>query len=165
VDFALRERILGDLQERDDEELGSLVRDLLRNWHDGRIKLWVTHKALRFRREQRDLLLLGDYLPLWAAGARGGQVCAFARRRGDNWAVAVAPRWLTRTGPAEAPDWDASVWSTTRLALPAEAPEHWYNVLTGQRVTAAEDEQGQSVLALDDVFGPCPVALLGRWED
>src|SRR5690606_6255815 len=54
VDFALRRRLLRELDDARPEEL-------LEHWPDGRAKLFTVARALRFRREHPDLLLHGEY--------------------------------------------------------------------------------------------------------
>ena len=40
-----------------------LCRELLQNYRDGRIKLWVTTRALNFRRDHKELFQAGSYVP------------------------------------------------------------------------------------------------------
>ena len=42
--------------------------ELLENWRDGRIKLFITQKLLRFRRENAQLFRRGSYSPVSATG-------------------------------------------------------------------------------------------------
>src|SRR5205823_4410180 len=47
------------------ESLATATPDeLMQAWPDGRIKLFLTQRVLRFRREQADLFQSGEYLPL-----------------------------------------------------------------------------------------------------
>ncbi|HEY8477905.1 MAG TPA: malto-oligosyltrehalose synthase, partial [Chloroflexota bacterium] len=63
VDFERRRLLLGQIRERveRDGDLTRLVRELLEHAHDGRIKLYVTHRLLRYRRDRRDLFSKGEY--------------------------------------------------------------------------------------------------------
>jgi (1->4)-alpha-D-glucan 1-alpha-D-glucosylmutase len=118
-------------------------------------KLRVTASALRFRRANRRLFAEGEYIPVPAAGAYARHVCAFARRLGDAWALAVVPRFTARltgadrTERAQAPL--GEVWADTRLELPPDAPGAWRSVLTGAPAGA---------MALADLLAELPVALL-----
>ena len=60
------------------------VSSLLRIYHDGRIKLWLTGKRLNLRREHRALFSPGKYIPLPANGSKEENVIAFARVRGQK---------------------------------------------------------------------------------
>jgi (1->4)-alpha-D-glucan 1-alpha-D-glucosylmutase len=160
VDFKKRMRLLAELRQREGQ-LGSLdfIRDLLTHWQDGRIKLFVTSRALSFRRDHRELFLEGAYQPLHAPGARKENVFAFLRHTEDAWAVTVVPRFVTKLAPPGRPPTGESVWAASALLLPKGAPADWINVLTGERLTARPAKQGRS-LPLAEVFGKFPVALL-----
>src|SRR5438046_10409062 len=88
--------------------------DLLQNWPDGRIKMFLTQRALHFRNEHAELLRNGDYLPLRAPGTLADCCIRFARRLDRQWAVVIVPRLSSRIGvpPAGAVSMDRP------LALP-----------------------------------------------
>jgi (1->4)-alpha-D-glucan 1-alpha-D-glucosylmutase len=151
VDFAQRSLGLAALLRHASHDRAGLLRELLAGWRDGRIKLFLTAAALRFRRDHRDLFVMGEYVPLRPTGSRGENAIAFARRHGSDWALTVVPRLVARlTRPGTMPLGEA-VWLGSRLELPASAPRRWLNVLTG--------EEG-SDLHLSTLFGTFPVALL-----
>ena len=66
VDFQRRAGLLESLQRPALQHLQ--LASLLHNWTDGRIKLFLTARALEFRRRHPKLFLEGDYLPLYAGG-------------------------------------------------------------------------------------------------
>ena len=99
----------------------------------------MTYKALEFRRANQDLFSRGDYLALAARGTFADHVCAFARRLGNQTAVAVVPRWTSQVED----------WADTHLTLPHRGP--WQDVLTG--VEARSDR-------IEDLLREFPVALL-----
>jgi (1->4)-alpha-D-glucan 1-alpha-D-glucosylmutase len=72
--------------------------ELMQTWPDGRIKLFLTQRLLRFRREYRGLFDRGEYLPLCASGTFAECCFSFARPLGDKWIVAIAPRLSSRVG-------------------------------------------------------------------
>jgi len=94
VDFNKRGRLLRDLKCLESQDRSALMRDLLSRWEDGRIKLYLVYKLLNFRRSQPELFSQGDYLPIEVTGEMSERVCAFARRRGEAWALAVVPRLI-----------------------------------------------------------------------
>jgi (1->4)-alpha-D-glucan 1-alpha-D-glucosylmutase len=65
-----------------------LVRELVARLTDGRIKLYITYKALNFRRAPGSLRA-GAYQPLTVSGAKEDHVLAFARHLGNCWALVV----------------------------------------------------------------------------
>jgi (1->4)-alpha-D-glucan 1-alpha-D-glucosylmutase len=68
VDFALRQRLLAEmLRLPTAESTLELCADMLRNWKDGRAKLWVTTRGLSLRREKPQLFAEAAYVPLGAA--------------------------------------------------------------------------------------------------
>ena len=156
VDYDRLARQLQGLDERAGVDPRGLVRDLLADKADGRVKLYVASRALRFRRENPALFARGEYEPLEATGAKAEHAFAFARRDGDATAVAVVPRLvvgLTAGRPGDPVGGD--VWEDTAIPAPAGcAGRAWRHVLTGQRVPPGE------TLALADVLADAPVALL-----
>jgi (1->4)-alpha-D-glucan 1-alpha-D-glucosylmutase len=85
VDYEARRAALAGLG-------GVAPEELVANWKDGRIKLYLIHKLLRFRREYFDLFAKGDYSPVQAAGEFGDSVFAFARRFEGETVLVIAPR-------------------------------------------------------------------------
>jgi (1->4)-alpha-D-glucan 1-alpha-D-glucosylmutase len=159
VDFDRRQALLAEVKAL--EAGGSPARALLESMADGRIKLYLIWKALSLRRTREGLFRDGDYLPLRVEGARAENLCAFARRKSEEWVVCVAPRWFTALapGPDDLPV-GASAWADTRVevpVLPAEAK--WANAFTGE-LTAAQETAGGPTLAVAELFGNFPWALL-----
>ncbi|OPZ74718.1 MAG: Maltooligosyl trehalose synthase [Firmicutes bacterium ADurb.Bin456] len=96
VDFRKRVSLLDSLQKEEAGGRADLARKLLANWKDGRVKLYLTYKALHLRRSLGRLFENGVYVPVGVAGARYGHVCAFIRRLENNWVLAAAPRLVAR---------------------------------------------------------------------
>jgi len=157
VDFEMRIMLLDDIIQREADARLSLVRELLRSWQDGRIKLYVTYKALHTRNVYRDLFLSGTYIPIEAQGQRQGHVCAFARRWGTKWVLIVVPRLVTRLVRVGTPPVGRRVWGDDVLLLPEEAPERWFHTFTGETIRAI---QPMRELPLATIFRRFPVALL-----
>jgi (1->4)-alpha-D-glucan 1-alpha-D-glucosylmutase len=158
VDFAKRARLLKELKRRE-EDPTPLVQELLAHWEDGRIKLYLTYKALNFRRAHPDLFLEGEYVPLAAHGEGREHVVAFARRKADTWMLVAVPRLVTRLCASGEPPLGSGVWGKTGIVLPQEAPLSWHNVLMGEPLAASSSREAK-LLRLRDVFRSFPVALL-----
>jgi (1->4)-alpha-D-glucan 1-alpha-D-glucosylmutase len=89
-------------------------RELLHAWPDGRIKMLLTQRVLRFRREHADLFQRGEYLPLRARGTFAECCLSFVRQLADKWIVVIVPRLSSRVGfpPTGEP------WKDTAIELP-----------------------------------------------
>jgi (1->4)-alpha-D-glucan 1-alpha-D-glucosylmutase len=159
VDFEKRAQLLADFEQPEADNHQNLIQNLLDRWQDGRIKLYVTSKALSFRRTHPDLFLEGTYEPLRVAGTRQEKVCAFMRRTKHEWAVVAVPRLTTKLVPAGQMPTGESLWRSNLLLLPGNVPEAWTNVLTGETIRSRRGKQ-KRVLSLGDVFSRFPVALL-----
>ena len=72
--------------------------ELMQTWPDGRIKLFLTQRLLRFRRQYPDLFHRGEYLPLCSSGTFAECCFSFARRLEDKWIVVIAPRLSSQVG-------------------------------------------------------------------
>lgn len=110
-----------------------------------RIKLFITYKALHFRRQHSRLFHEGSYLPLAASENREPHLCAFARRRGGSWAIAAVLRLATALSlPPQFP-LGKSAWGAASLVLPREAPDRWRNLFTGEMLKATPKAGGKHI--------------------
>jgi (1->4)-alpha-D-glucan 1-alpha-D-glucosylmutase len=160
VDFAKRWDLLSSLSA-DGGDLTGLVDQLIANPQDGRIKLYLTRQALRFRREHQALFAEGAYLPLNARGAKENHVIAFARALGDQVAVVMVGRFFTRLGDASQSPTGGDIWGDTAVALNATYAGLYRDIFTGGRIYI-ESGRARVELPLARVFAHLPVALLTR---
>src|SRR5262249_3183143 len=72
VDYDLRRQMLASLSS-------VTPKELVQTWPDGRIKMFLTHRLLRFRREHSDLFRRGEYLPLNTSGTFADSCVSFLR--------------------------------------------------------------------------------------
>ncbi len=158
VDFQKRRSFLDGLKNHETKRLEDVLMDLLANWKDGRIKLYLIYKVLNFRRNNLELFQNGDYLPVGAAGPHKDRVVAFARRLGDRWALVAAPRLLAPLVQGEQAPLGPRPWAETSLIVHKDAPLIWNNVLTAESLRVAKG--AVNTLALGQVFASFPVALL-----
>jgi (1->4)-alpha-D-glucan 1-alpha-D-glucosylmutase len=163
VDFERRRRFLAEIRKREKESLKGLLADVLTGWEDGRVKLFLTHKALNFRQRHKELFQSGSYIPLVISGAAANRVCAFARRKGTDWTVVAVPRFPTALFPAgNVPLGGQGAWENTMLELPDNSPHAWKSVFTGETLLGTETTDGKKGLYLKHLFLDFPVALLER---
>jgi (1->4)-alpha-D-glucan 1-alpha-D-glucosylmutase len=158
LDFATRLRMISELCSHPEGPEASR-KDMLVNWEDGRIKMFVIRNALGFRMAKPALFANGDYVPLEAVGNRSNNIFAFGRRLKTAWALVAVPRFNTQLiRPGEAPV-GKEVWGKNAILLPKNAPRDWTNVYTGQKISAVTSGR-ESSLYLGDVLQDFPVALL-----
>ncbi len=119
IDYKQRMSMLETIRRREAEDPVALVRELAQNPQSDEMKLFVTYRALQFRKSNRDLFVRGEYIPLRATGAHADHICAFARRLEGRSAIMVAPRWQSKI----------TDWADTNLDLPAA--QEYRDALTG----------------------------------
>ena len=162
VDFFALARMLADLRTREKEmDPIALARELTLKKEDGRIKLFVTSRALALRKARREIFEKGEYLPVEVDGEKARNVCAFARRFNRGVAITVVPRFLTKL-IAHGTDlpFGSEVWKDTALLIPFAGNNRRYvNQFTGEVLTTASHGNAVS-FSLGDVFANFPVALL-----
>ena len=149
VDYALRAQLLHEIGAALRTGRGALMPQLLRDWHDGRIKLAVAATLLRHRAEQPELYSDGDYQPLLASGPRAEEIAAYARGVRDRHLIVATARYSHRR---EADGFDEQ----TQLPIP-EAFGHgpWREILSGRELAASGSSLEPRVL-----FSHLPVAVL-----
>lgn len=163
VDYDLRIRLLEELKKRESEITNQeLVRELMSGIGDdkGKTKLYLTWKALNFRRENGELFEKGEYVPLDAGGNKKEHVCAFSRRVGERSVVVAVPRFLTRLVQHGRPPLGEEVWHDSYVIIPAGS---YRNVFTGEVVSTKEGDGG-SVLYASELFSDLPFALVESWK-
>ena len=159
VDYAERRRCLEELRGTEAKNRAGLLRDLLSSWPDGRIKLYLMHKLLDFRRAHQELFAKGAYVPLEVTGASSQAVCAFARQKDQAWAVALAPRLIGNAIYNGIAPLGGEFWNSTAVSFDGEMPTQWLNIITGERLESTPSGSTQA-LSLSRVFSHFPVALL-----
>ena len=157
VDYVKRAALLEEIkkmQSRAGDE--GLCKDLLKNMRDGKVKMFVTWKALHSRLRDPAVFIKGEYIPVDTEGQKGNNVCSFVRKNGRR-VLAAAPRFVSELVAPEVLPLGLDVWGDTRLVL----AEHgtFRNIFTGARLRTSEADS-RPVLMVHDVFAGFPVALL-----
>lgn len=180
VDFQLHQKMLAETAQLQPAKAPELLKIL----ETGQAKLYVTHKALWFRRQHKQLFEQGEYLPLAAEGPKAENVVAFLRKNGSEVALTVVPRFpvsllyirgggssksnisqpipplnkgggrAPEVGKSTKPRWNPD-WQSTYIQLPENAPPKWRNIFTDSELHSVSDK-----LPLSEVLGDFPVALL-----
>jgi (1->4)-alpha-D-glucan 1-alpha-D-glucosylmutase len=155
IDFKTRAGLLEDL--RHSARASVQLASLLHNWTDGRVKLYLTNRALDFRRSHADLFEKGDYIPLYASRRIFAHVCAFMRTYKRERVLVAVPRFTTAiTASGEFP-LGARAWRKNALELPSKIIPHWNNILTGEEIRF---RAGSTEIPLSHIFSQFPVVLL-----
>ena len=148
VDFDARASLLGSLPPVS----ASAAGELLRNWRDGRIKLYVTRNLLHARRTSKKLFAQGAYHPIDTSSPH---VVAFARRYGPEVALCIVPRLMyALAGPGRFAT-GTRTWGSESLSVPPWGRGQFEDVLTGREI-----ESRSGTLELRSVLRTLPVALL-----
>jgi (1->4)-alpha-D-glucan 1-alpha-D-glucosylmutase len=125
VDFGLRQRLLADVASAN-------LGELFEQWTDGRVKLLTLSRALRFRRDHRELFIAGEYEPLTTDDDQ--HLVAFGRRTERQELVVLVPRFLATMlrGRPQNP-LGMERWRTASIRLPRRlAQVRLMNVFTGE---------------------------------
>src|SRR5579859_293232 len=154
VDFQKRTAVFPKIQNAGKSK--DEFRNLLQNWPDGGIKMYLMWKALCFRREHVDLFQQGEIVPLRSAGCHADHVAAFMRRTPNSSVLVAIPRWLStvRSKPEGEPfNFD---WCDTRVLLPPDSPQQWKNILAPAELRVSLSA-GEPSLVAQDLFQHFPV--------
>jgi (1->4)-alpha-D-glucan 1-alpha-D-glucosylmutase len=145
VDYKVRAEMLSCLSSKTPAEL-------LQDWADGRIKLFLNQRALHFRKAHVDLFRNGNYLPLRASGTFAENCIAFARQLDRQMVVVIVPRLSSRIGFPPI----GECWKDTAIELPEGFPlERWRDAITGREVWIKNRQ-----IPMADVMSILPFALL-----
>jgi (1->4)-alpha-D-glucan 1-alpha-D-glucosylmutase len=158
IDFARRAAALDGIVKGESHGPGDRLAELVEHWRDGRIKMHLIWKAIRFRRECQNFFREAELLPLQCVGAHSCNVITFLWKHESSGVVVVIPRWISHL--AAEPDGGPGRldWKDTKILLPAESSAEWQNILTGKSVTSSQD-QSERVLNVSDLLRDFPVAL------
>lgn len=154
VDYELRREYLEEVIEKQFDE--NFIKEITTNWNDGKIKLFVTHKCLAFRRAYPDLFFHGDLIPLEIQGSQSDHIIAFARKL-LNYpiTICVVPRLLTATTFSNEKLVDKKFWKNTEIVLPDGFPISWHNVLSHTDIMSQ-----RNTIAVENILGTVPVEFL-----
>jgi (1->4)-alpha-D-glucan 1-alpha-D-glucosylmutase len=145
-------RRVPDLQALE-EKMSSLgpVKQLLRRWQDGAIKIWLTRELLRVRGELLEGGAPPTITPLPVAGVRKRHVIAWELTCADKRLAVMALRYpglLAEEGTLSLAHID---WGNTAITLPSRASAE---LLTGRRIADGK------AIAAEGAFALLPLAVV-----
>ena len=145
VDYQVRREMLSCLTS-------SKPKEHLQNWPDGRIKMFLTQRTLRFRSQHAELFRRGNYLPIKASGTFSESCVSFARTRGEEWIIVIAPRLSARVGFPPIGD----RWQDTWVDLPENISlENVRDIFTNRELQIADRK-----LPLATIMSSLPFAAI-----
>jgi (1->4)-alpha-D-glucan 1-alpha-D-glucosylmutase len=128
----------------------------LRGWRDaaedGRLKLYLTNRLLRLRRDTGAAFDAGSYQPLAAEGTHASRVVAFRRGEGAAARITLVARLGGRLGSG-APV--GARWGDTGLRTNLETAAEWRCLLSGVEVPVRD-----GAISVAAALAELPVALL-----
>ena len=149
VDWGAREQALAAVQ-RDAGE--GDAAELLREVGDGRLKMHIISRLLRFRRDHAPMMTQGSVAFVERTGEHRDRLVSYERAHGEDRLLVVAPRLTCGLGEG-APT--GARWGDTSLELPAGG--RWRCLLSGREVAAVGTR-----LRVADLLATLPVAALVR---
>ncbi len=160
VNYKKREEWLENLLNAEQKGREPLYRKMMEHLPDGRLKFYLTHKLLMFRKENAALFSDGLYIPVPAEGKQKDNIIAFARLHGNEACLLVAPLHPSLVTEEYVHLLDSENWQGTFLSLPPRLPIHWRNTFGGNEIIADENNR----IYLDKLINQLPVALLKGGE-
>jgi (1->4)-alpha-D-glucan 1-alpha-D-glucosylmutase len=153
VDYEKRQKYLAEMKAVEKDEDGYLRR-LMKNYQDGKIKMFTLWRALG-ERQQQALFTQGDYVPINMAERLKNKVLAFLRRSNDIWylIVVLLPAGIVKRSLSY-PLQNLELGRCFVELPDGNVPTEWMSVFTGKKITT------DGGLDLDDLLMSFPVALL-----
>ncbi|VVM06739.1 (1-_4)-alpha-D-glucan 1-alpha-D-glucosylmutase [Methylacidimicrobium cyclopophantes] len=151
VDFDLRKKLLAEIRERGGQP--AYRKEILEHPEDGRIKLYLTHKALQARKLLPELFRSGSYEPLSFSGPQAEHAFGFLRAWGTQHLAIIVPRFVTKLCSPESAPIGASTWGETSADLPDSLSGSWQCALTGK------ERRWEGRIPLEEALEELPVAL------
>jgi (1->4)-alpha-D-glucan 1-alpha-D-glucosylmutase len=147
VDYNKRIDLLHQIKAQEREGSASLFSFLSAHHEEGAEKLFVTWKALNFRKQYEMIFKEGSYNPLPATGSDPA-VCSFVRSYRDQHIIIAVPLGVARKS-------EKGEENEESIILPEHFPTKWTNQFTGKIHNASEIG-----LSIQEIFADFPVAIL-----
>ena len=162
VDYSRRHQTLQEMESWRESaaSLKPRVQDLITHMSDGRIKMYLTWKALNSRKQQPELFLKGNYLALNVQGPKAKHLLAFTRGHEGSELIVAIPRLCAKLfgadgGFPDMRDW----WGETGVEVPpCDTRRTYRNVFTAETI-ALEPSGKATALQASALFANFPLAL------
>jgi (1->4)-alpha-D-glucan 1-alpha-D-glucosylmutase len=127
VDYDIRKKYLNQIREKENETSAVFFSYLSDHRDLGVEKLFVTWRALNFRRRYSDIFIRGEYVPLTVSGSHP-VACAYARVLDDQWVLVIIPLALATKHQ----------WTDESVMLPQGMPGVLTNIFTRKKINVGE---------------------------
>jgi len=148
VDYLKRSAVLADMENFP-------PRKLWEDRYSGRIKLWLTAKLLKIRKENQLIFESGEYIPLDVRGKYHKHICAYARKKDKEWILVAIPLGLASLCRTDG--YGNFDWGDTEIILPQHAPPCWKDLLMDD--IGAKDIL-RAGIRIDQLFTLLPIAVV-----
>jgi 4-alpha-glucanotransferase len=149
MDYEKREQWLNEFPEEADE---NFFKKLWEERYSGKIKLWLIHQLLQWRKEEKDFLQKAEYIPLSVEGTYKDYVLAFARKHNQRLYIIAVSLHLAELSKAQGEKQNGIDWKDTSIVLPEKTAGEIESVFT--------KESFKEKISVKNIFSGFPVALL-----
>jgi (1->4)-alpha-D-glucan 1-alpha-D-glucosylmutase len=160
VDYDHRRRLLAEVKGWTQGSLAEHLREALESIEDGRCKLYLTTRALEFRRSREALFRSGDYVALRVQGEYAAHIVAYARAHEDQFAIVAVPRLYSRLLTGRSAATPEEIWADTRIELPRRFANASLRGLLDGATVRAEGTAERPTMRAATLFTHFPVALM-----
>ncbi len=122
VDYDLRKELLQQMKQLEDDR-DKLLSYVNENFEVGTQKMFVTREILRYRRDNSELFIHGEYIPIDAIGSERRAI-AYMRKHNDKYVLVVLPLNIVNDTGHE-----------LSFTLPEGAPRNWTNLFTREKIS------------------------------
>ncbi|MFC1751954.1 malto-oligosyltrehalose synthase [Thermoproteota archaeon] len=166
VDFKNRKTVLHEIKKQEGKDLTILLSDLMKNWKDGRLKLYTIYKALHARNTMPDVFEKGSFTPLEIRGENKIHLYGFCRQHQSKKIIVLVPKSLGSLLKCSRAPLGYAFWGDTAVFLEGLGAENWRNCFTGELIgektkeKTKEKEKERNFLLAGDILNKFPVGLL-----
>jgi (1->4)-alpha-D-glucan 1-alpha-D-glucosylmutase len=155
VDYEIRRNYINEIAETKSIKI-SYLQDLLLNPANGKVKMFITYKALHVRNENLQVFNNGNFIPLEVKGKFKNNIIAFARKFEENFVITVAPRFLTNIVKENELPVGNNYWGDTYINLSNFNSQAFKNNFTGEEFT------NKDKVFIGEIFKNFPFALISN---
>ncbi len=154
VDYNIRNAYLSEFKLYNTDNLNSYLKEIREDYRTAKIKMYSLYTALRERKNEPNLFLEGEYLPIKIIGAQSDNFICYARHLRDSWIIIVLPTLVTELYERESLLPKEDITKHLKILLPDNVPDKWFNAFTGETILADGE------ISLHSLLSNFPIALL-----
>jgi len=150
VDYRKRVQLQNEIDKANVNE--NFLQQLWSQRYNGKIKLWLTHHLIQWRKEQKDFLQQAEYIGLTTEGRYKDNILAFARKYRQVLYIVAIPLHLAELSKAQGKSLRDIDWKDTTIHIPEKLFGNIEDVLTRKTF--------EKKIRISDIFSEIPIALL-----